>query len=186
MEFYLHFQNKHLEIIIKKKLFDDLHPFFVKRMKEWNVCCYIYHVEIDELQGALNNMHTKSRIHFSSCDYFCEEICQPTYEESSECVGALTTYPTLTSLWESVVYPRDDYLEWYNKDCLLGTCENYGVDIIPICLVKEECFLNILVSLKRYSTKKILIKKGKEKKKLIFCHKFSSFDKRINYLKLKL
>jgi len=53
MEFYLHFQNKHLEIIIKKKLFDDLRPFFVKRMKEWNVCCYIYHVEIDELQGAL-------------------------------------------------------------------------------------------------------------------------------------
>jgi hypothetical protein len=32
--------------------------------------------KIDELQGALNNMHSKSRIPFSSCDYFCEEICQ--------------------------------------------------------------------------------------------------------------
>jgi len=85
-----------------------------------------------------------------------------------------------------VVYPRDEYLEWYNKDCLLGTFEIYGVDIIPICLVKEECFLNILVSLKHYSIENILIKKGKEKKKLIFHHKSSSFDKRINYLKLKL
>jgi hypothetical protein len=152
MEFYLPFQKKHLEIIIKKRLFDDLRLFFVKRMKEWNVCCCLYHVEIDELQGALNNMHSKSRIHFSSCDYFCEEICQSTYEESFECVGALTTYPTLTFLWESMVYPRDEYLKWHNKDCLLDTYENCDVDIILICLVEEKCFSNILVSLKRYST----------------------------------
>jgi hypothetical protein len=100
MEFYLHFKKKHLEIIIRKRSFDDLCLFFVKGMKEWNLCCCIYHVEIDELLGALNNMRTKSRIHFSSCDYFCEEICQSTYEKSSKCVGSLTTYPTLTSLWE--------------------------------------------------------------------------------------
>jgi hypothetical protein len=57
------FPKLHPQINIGKSSFDVLHPFFVKQMKEWNVCCCIYHVEIDELQGALNNMHTKFGIH---------------------------------------------------------------------------------------------------------------------------
>ncbi len=85
-----------------------------------------------------------------------------------------------------MVYPHDEYLKWHNKDWLLGTYENCDVDIIPICLVKEKCFSNILVRLKRYSIENILIKKGVEKKKLIFLHKSSYFDKLINYLKPKL
>jgi hypothetical protein len=85
-----------------------------------------------------------------------------------------------------VDYPRDEYLEWHNKDHLLGTYENCGVDIILICLIEEKCFLNILMSLKHYCIKKILTKKGKENKKLIFLHKSSSFDKLINYIKPKL
>jgi hypothetical protein len=96
-------------------------------------------LEIDELQGVLNNMSTKFGIHFSLYDCFCKEICQYANEESFKCVGALTTYPTLTIfLWESVVYPHDEYSEWHSKDCLLGTCENCGVDIIPICHVEEK------------------------------------------------
>jgi hypothetical protein len=49
MEFYLCFQKMHPQIKIGKRSFDVLHPFFVKQMKEWNVCCCIYHVEINEL-----------------------------------------------------------------------------------------------------------------------------------------
>jgi hypothetical protein len=49
MEFYMYFQHKHPEIIIGKKAFDAQHPFIVKKMKEHNVCDYMYHVEIDEL-----------------------------------------------------------------------------------------------------------------------------------------
>jgi hypothetical protein len=144
-------------------------------------------LEIDELQGALNNMRTKFGIHFNSCDCFCEIFCQSADEESSKCVGALTTYPTLTIfLWELVVCPYDEYSEWHNKDCLLSTCENCGVDIIPICHVEEKGSSNILVSSKHYSAKKILIKKPMEKKKLILLHKSSSCNELINYLKLKL
>jgi len=70
-------------------------------MKECNVCCYIYHVEMEELHVVLNNMHMKFNIHSKTqCQCSCEEICQPIDVESFNCVGTLTTYPTLTTLWE--------------------------------------------------------------------------------------
>jgi hypothetical protein len=59
MEFYLHFQQKHPKIIIGKRAFDGMHLFFVKTMKDQNVCCCIYHVELDKLQQGLNYMRTK-------------------------------------------------------------------------------------------------------------------------------
>jgi hypothetical protein len=187
MEFYLHFQKMHPQIKIGKRSFDVLHPFFVKQMKEWNVCCCIYHVEIDELWGALNNMHTNCGNHYNSqCQCSCKEICQFVDEESSKCVGALTTYPILTSLWESLVCPRDEYSKWHNRAYLLGICENCGVDNLPICHVEEKGCSNILISWKHYSTKKILTKKGEEKKKLRLLYKSSSFVEFISYLKLKL
>jgi hypothetical protein len=49
------------------------HPFFVKEMKERNVYCCIYHVEMNELQIGKNNMCTKVGIHLD-CGYNCEEV----------------------------------------------------------------------------------------------------------------
>lgn len=72
--------------------------------------------------------------------------------------------PYLKSLWESVVCPCDEYSKWHNRDYLLGTCENYGVDNLPIYHVEEEGCSNIMFSWKHYSTKKILTKKGKRSK----------------------
>jgi hypothetical protein len=37
------------DVLIKNRLLVELCMFFVKQMKERNVCCCIYHVEIDEL-----------------------------------------------------------------------------------------------------------------------------------------
>jgi hypothetical protein len=35
--------------IIGQQKFESLIPFYVKKMKERSTCCYIYHVEIDQL-----------------------------------------------------------------------------------------------------------------------------------------
>jgi hypothetical protein len=56
MDFFLHFQKAHPMLIIGKQSFDYLHPFWVKIMKEHNVCCYIYHVEMEELKMGFNFM----------------------------------------------------------------------------------------------------------------------------------
>jgi hypothetical protein len=85
-----------------------------------------------------------------------------------------------------MVYLRDEYSKWHNRDYLLGTYENCGVNNLPICHVEEKGSSNILVIWKHYSTKNILTKKGEEKKKLILFYKSSSSIKLICYLKPKL
>jgi hypothetical protein len=54
MEFFLHFQRMHPSIIIGKKTFYSLQPYWVKKMKDRNLCCYIYQVEMEELKVGFN------------------------------------------------------------------------------------------------------------------------------------
>jgi len=69
MEFFLQFQKTHPSIVIGKQAFDGLHPFWVKKMKECNVWCCIYHVELEELWMGFNHMCQKSRLHSNfHCD----------------------------------------------------------------------------------------------------------------------
>jgi hypothetical protein len=68
----------------------------------------------------------------------------------------------------------EKYEKWHGKDCLLGTCQNCGVENLPICLVEDERSFNIFVNWKRYSTKTIFTKKGEEKKIFFFLHKSTS------------
>ncbi len=76
MDFFLHSQKAHPLVILGKRAFDALRPFWVKRMKEQNVCCYIYHVEMEELKVGFNHMRHKSKLHsISHCDWDCEVVC---------------------------------------------------------------------------------------------------------------
>jgi hypothetical protein len=57
----------HLAITIGQHMFERLKPFLVRRMKDQNTCCCIYHVEIDELSTTFNNM--QKAIHGFDCTY---------------------------------------------------------------------------------------------------------------------
>jgi hypothetical protein len=81
-------------------------------------------------------MHMKSGIH-SQCDCECEEICESATVESNACIGSSTTYVGPIVLWESIVCPSYELLEWHVRDYLLGDYENCGVENLTICLV--EC-----------------------------------------------
>jgi hypothetical protein len=75
MEFFIHFQKVHPNVMIGKRLFTYLRPFWVKWMKEWNACYYIYHVELEELQVVLNNMWLSFNIHSILClPRFCGQM----------------------------------------------------------------------------------------------------------------
>jgi hypothetical protein len=65
-----------------------------------------------------------------------------------------------------MVCTQDEFSEWHARECLFGECESYKVDIFPICLIKEDGTSNSLVSWRHFSLKKIVTKKGEEKKKL--------------------
>jgi hypothetical protein len=66
MEFYLHFQASHPLVIVEKPMFDFLQPLWIKRLKERNICCCIYHVEMQELLVEFNYMRAKSGLYFQS------------------------------------------------------------------------------------------------------------------------
>jgi hypothetical protein len=85
---------------------------------ERNVFYCIYHVEMNELWIGLN-MCTKFGIHLD-CGCNCEEVCQSTSLDSSVCVTSMATYSSLIALWELVVCPCQEFLEWHARECLLG------------------------------------------------------------------
>ena len=127
MEFFLRFQKASPQVIIGKRSFDLLLPFWVKRMKERNVCCCIYHVEFQELLQGLNNMRLRCGIHFAcTCTYDCDEVCAAPTADGIGCHGKTMTYPGTTALWESVVCPKGEFDQWHSRDCLYGDCENCG------------------------------------------------------------
>ena len=99
MEFFLRFQVAFPAVIVGKRSFDLLRPFWVKRMKERNVCCCIYHVEFQELLQGLNYLRLRSGIHSNgSCTCDCDEVCAPPTATGADCHGKLLTYPGTTAL----------------------------------------------------------------------------------------
>jgi hypothetical protein len=158
--------------MIGKRLFDSLQPFWVKQMKEWNACYWIYHVELEELRVALNNMWLNFSIHSEpqfKCS--CEDVYQSGTIETNICIGFHATYLRLTTLWEYVVCPQDEFSKWHAKECWLGECENCAVDIFPI---EEEGTSNCLVSWRHFFLETIVTKKGEDKNKLKLVGKVTS------------
>jgi hypothetical protein len=89
--------------MLGKRTFDLLRPYWVKRMKDRNVCCCIYHVEMEELRVGFNHMRQKFGLHLEiHCQ--CEAICGAINDSPTSCGGSHATYLGLTTLWEIVIY----------------------------------------------------------------------------------
>jgi hypothetical protein len=105
-----------------------------------------YHVEL-ELGVGFNHMRQKSGLHSSShCDCNCETIYQSIYGSTNGCMGPNAMFLGLTTMWESIICPKDFHVVWHVQDCVFGDCEYCGVDNLPICLVEEEGAFSALVN----------------------------------------
>jgi hypothetical protein len=91
--------------------FELLKPLFVKPMWDRNTCCYIYHVELDELKLGLNITQGQGN---------SKKVCN--HHEHKVCAPCKVFYKGITCLWESIVCPKGDFDEWYKKECLYGNC----------------------------------------------------------------
>jgi hypothetical protein len=91
----------HVEVIIGKRAFDSMRPFWIKKMKDRNVCYCIHHVEIEELRVDFNFMRKLSSIHASdTCNCDCEEVCGG--RDGCGCKEHFLTFPGTTSMMESI------------------------------------------------------------------------------------
>ena len=184
---FLRFQKASPHVIIGKRFFDLLRPFWVKHMREQNVCCCLYHVKFQELLQGLNYMRLRSGIHFAcTCTCDCDEVCTAPTADGIGCHGKTMMYSGTTALWEFVVCPKGELDQWHSGDCLYGDCENCGADFLPVCPIEEAGSSPLKVSWKRYEMKEIVMKKGLQRKKLCLTYKTTSFVEFLEYLKPKL
>ncbi len=73
--------------------FHNMKLWFVKRLKEWNTCCYKYHREVNELRLGANNMKTIGNNVHNHCACLCETVYKPKVNGGSN--GDPLVLPTL-------------------------------------------------------------------------------------------
>jgi hypothetical protein len=50
------------------------------------------------------SLHAKN-----ACNYFCEEVCQAIDDCNQGCISSNLTFSGLTTMWEYIVYPWDEF-----------------------------------------------------------------------------
>ena len=159
MEFYLRFQAVNPKVIIGKRMFDSFQPWFVKKLKERNVCCCIYDVEMEELRVEFNYMRSKAGLHFEgACSCDCEEVCEGI--SGQHCSAELNTFSGVTAMVESIMCPKADTYRWHARECVFGEYNNCGVDFLPVCPIEEEGSSSKLIKWKHFSMETITTRKG--------------------------
>ena len=157
---------------IAQRSFEYLKPFFVKPMKDRNTCCCIYHVELEELKVALNNMRKSKNV----CSH-----------SPATCIAGSKLYAGLTELWESIVCSKGELDEWHKRECLMGECDKCGVEkLFKFCENELQGSGSALVDWRRFSLEETISKKGKSLKRLTLVYKKTTSDEFIDYLKPKL
>ena len=112
MEFYLRFRSAYPQVIIGKRMFDSFQPYFVKKLKDRNVCCFIYHVEMEELRVGFNYMRARSVIHSETAIECQFEVCESLTGES-HCSAKSSTFADVTAMAESILCPKSDHSQWH-------------------------------------------------------------------------
>jgi hypothetical protein len=73
------------------------------------------------------SLHAKN-----ACNYFCEEVCQAIDDCNHGCISSNLTFLSLTTMWEYIVYPWDEFFKWHRRECVMGDCDLCGVNNLPI------------------------------------------------------
>ncbi len=130
---FLQFKEADLIAIIGQWKFEHLRPFYVKKMRQMSSCCYIYHVEIDQLWLGLNNMKVTFELHgIRKCSCTCPYVYLRDANQFS-CNVMSSIYPCITMMWQILVCFKKDEGEWHHKKCLYKQCNDGGIKKIPLC-----------------------------------------------------
>ena len=147
---YLRFQARHPDLEIRERSFVKLRPFYVKPLKDRNVCCCRYHVELDMIREGMNFMRDARKGVHGACNCDCGLCASPLIDGPVCCAAHEAVFKGITKLWLQVVCPKLETEVWHNYDCLMGNCIACGVHILPLCpgevdggdttIVKWRCF----------------------------------------------
>ncbi len=110
--------------------------YYIKPLKDKNICCCKYHVELDMLKVSLNflrdpkkGMHEKLR-----CHCHCNVYSSIGESRDLMCSVLGKVYKGITQLQHDCVCGKGELEKWHRCECLLGEPHNCGVDKLPLCL----------------------------------------------------
>jgi hypothetical protein len=61
LDFYTWFLKECPNYQVGLRAFEKLKPYYVRRLKNWNICAYKYLVEMVELRHGFNNMQSTTK-----------------------------------------------------------------------------------------------------------------------------
>ena len=128
----MRFLETHPEYQIQERYFIKLKPYYVKALKDRNVCCCRYHVELNMLHKDLNNLRLlKTGMHsHTNCQCNCG-VCTDTDHDNENHKAHTKTYKGMSTLWEDVVCSKIETDLWHKYDCFMGLCNDCGVSKLP-------------------------------------------------------
>jgi len=141
-------------------------------------------MELRELLFGINEMQIVGKGIHTNCTCRCGEVCnaqQITTVTTYMCIANSSIFSGFTTLWTSIVCPKFEMSLWHARPCLLGECQNYGINTLRICL--EEVRSQSLISWKSIGYEVVgHTKDGKEKALKLKYHETPPSNL-INYLK---
>jgi hypothetical protein len=137
-EFFLRFCNwcnaEQNGISIGLRSFQYLKPFYIRTLKDFNVCCCQYHVEIDMLKDAVNKFRK-----FQHCKEDCTCNCSACSSSTTEsCVASRNLIKSVRVWMDGALCPKQEGMEFHLKNCILGTCPHCGVQKLEWCPVELD------------------------------------------------
>lgn len=122
---------------IGQRSFEKLKPWFVRKLKDRNTCCCVYHIQMLFLKDAYNQLRSNATgFHGRSCSCACD-ICNKGVL-SGRCAASEHTLSGITKLWESCVCAKNQNSAFHRYECLMGLCDKCGVKNIPLCPCEQQ------------------------------------------------
>ena len=157
------------------------------------MCCCIYHVEMDLMRVGLNTLREEKRgLHAQrGCSCACA-VCSTVLDDAAAdgvcCDAHHSVYKRITQLWEACLCPKLEFAEWHNLSCLMGECEDCGVETLPLCPHELSSEEEPKLRWKQFSYVQIGMDRetGKPKKRLQEVYQETSPVLFINYMKPKI
>jgi len=80
-------------------------------------------------------MRVVTRVIHNDYECDCKAVCRHLDMDmiAEHCGSSSLIYHGVTAIWESCVYPKIKFQEWYNKGYLMGSCGLCGLELLPLC-----------------------------------------------------
>lgn len=118
---------------VGQRSFEKLKPWFVRKLKDQNTCCCVYHIQLMYFKDAFNIMRSSAfGFHGKSCTCECN-VCKSNVVNAECLVAVEHSFSGITKLWESCVCTKDEGDMFHRHTCLMGQCKNCGVKKLCLC-----------------------------------------------------